>query len=165
YLGGGFPEMHAAAIAANSPMLAAIRDAVESGMPVYAECGGLIYLSQGVVDAEKKRFAMVGALPGWCSMAGKHLSMGYLEASTLKETPLGPAGTPVRGHEFHYSHWDGQDDDSAAYQILNRTGRVEGYARGNLLASFLHLHFGTNPRLAPAFVESAAAYQETYSRG
>jgi cobyrinic acid a,c-diamide synthase len=159
YLGGGFPEMHAAAISQNHAMLAEMRGAVEAGMPIHAECGGLIYLSRGVVDADGSRYPMVGALPGWCSMAGRRLSLGYLEATTLKATPLGPAGTEVRGHEFHYSHWDGQDDDSAAYQITNRTGRVEGYARGNLLASFLHLHFGANPRLAPAFVESAAAYR------
>lgn len=160
YLGGGFPEMHGAALSANHPMLTSMRTAVEAGMPIYAECGGLIYLSQGVVASEAGRHPLVGALPGWCSMAQSRLSLGYLEARTLRDTPLGPAGTIVRGHEFHYSNWDGQGIADAAYQLANQKDRAAGYARDNLLASFLHLHFGTNPSLAPALVESARAYRE-----
>ncbi len=159
YLGGGFPEMHAARLAANCSMLASVRRAAEAGMPIYAECGGLMYLTRGIVDGAGTNHPMVGLLPGGCSMEGSHLHLAYVEARALRTNLLGPSGTAARGHEFHWSHWEGLDPESGAYQLTNKGNRIEGYARGSLLASFVHLHFGTNPALAPAFVESAHAYR------
>ncbi len=159
YLGGGFPEVHAAGLAANEPMGESIRRAVERGMPCYAECGGLMYLTEAIVDAEGARYPMVGLLPGRCSMEKSRLQLAYVETRSLQTSLLGPAGVQARGHEFHWARWDGLDPASGAYRLTNQGDRIEGYARGNLLASFVHLHFGTNPALAPAFVESACAYQ------
>jgi len=158
YLGGGFPEMHAAALSANRSMLESIHRADEAGMPIYAECGGLMYLTEEIVDVGGGHHPMVGLLPGRCTMEGSRLHLAYVEVSSLRGGPLGPSGTTARGHEFHWSLWEGFDPGSGAYRLTNRSDRVEGYARGNLLASFVHLHFGTNPSLAPAFVEGAAAY-------
>ncbi len=158
YLGGGFPEMHAARLAANESMLESVRRAVAAGMPVYGECGGLMFLSEGIVGPAGERFPMVGAVPGWCSMAEKRLNLGYVEVRSRAPGPLGPAGYFARGHEFHYSRWEGLDPSAAAYEVINQSGRAEGFARGSLLASFAHIHFAANPALAPAFVESAAGY-------
>ncbi|MCL4369406.1 MAG: cobyrinate a,c-diamide synthase [Chloroflexi bacterium] len=160
YLGGGFPEVHASRLSANGSMLESVRRAGEAGMPLYAECGGLMYLTQGIVDGTGTRHTAVGLLPGYCSMEGSRLHLAYVEVSALRATPLGPAGTLARGHEFHWSRWEGLDPDFGAYLLTNRSNRIEGYARGSLLASFVHLHFGANPALAPAFVESARAYRE-----
>ncbi|MGE5620015.1 MAG: cobyrinate a,c-diamide synthase [Sphingomonadaceae bacterium] len=159
YLGGGFPEMHAGRLSAGRPMLESIRRAAQAGMPIYAECGGLMYLTQGIVDADGGRHPMVGLLPGWCTMEGSRLQMGYVEVASLRPTPLGPAGTRARGHEFHWSRWEGMEPSLGAYRILNQGDRSEGYAQGNLLATFVHLHFGANPGLAPAFVESALTFR------
>ena len=115
-----------------------------------------MYLSQGIVDLEGERHPMAGLIPGWCSMKVKRLHLGYVEVRFQQDTPLGGAGTVTRGHEFHWSLWDGLDPDRAAHQLLNREGQPEGYARGNVAASFVHLHFGSNPSLAPAFVRAAA---------
>ena len=128
-------------------------------MPIYAECGGLMYLSQGIADVQGERYPMVGVVPGWCSMEKSHLHLGYVEVSSFHATPLGPSGFQARGHECHWSIWGGPEPSSAAYSITNRSGRIEGYARGNVLASFVHLHFGTNPSLAPTFVENASGYR------
>jgi len=155
YLGGGFPEMHAAVLTRNGSMLESIRRAVGEGLPVYGECGGLMYLSEGIVGEEGRRYPMVGAVPGWCSMEKKRLHLGYVEVRSAVDTPLGPAGFIARGHEFHYSLWDGLDPARGAYRVLNQGGRGEGFARGNILATFVHVHFAANPALAPAFVESA----------
>ncbi|MHB0868714.1 MAG: cobyrinate a,c-diamide synthase [Chloroflexota bacterium] len=159
YLGGGFPELHAAQLAGNDGMLRSMRRAADAGMPIYAECGGLMYLTQGIVDTEKGRHPMVGLLPGWCTMEGSRLHLGYVEVTSLHPTPLGPAGTRARGHEFHWSRWEGLETSRGAYRILNQGDRIEGCALDNLLATFVHLHFGANPDLAPSFVESAHAYR------
>ena len=158
-LGGGFPEMHATALSANGSMKDSIRRAAEAGMPIYAECGGLMYLTEAIVDEAGVVHPRVGLLPGRCSMVGSRLQLAYAEAISLRDTPLGPAGTRARGHEFHWSIWDGLDPGLAAYRLANRSDRVEGYSRGDLLASFVHLHFGTNPRLAPSLVARAANYR------
>ncbi len=155
YLGGGFPEMFAAQLAANRGMLESIRGVVRDGLPTYAECGGLMYLCEAIAGMDGRLHEMVGVLPGRCSMEEKRLKLGYLETRSLRDTPLGPSDTLARGHEFHWSRWDGLDPTTAAYALLNQEGRPEGYARGSLLASFVHLHFASNPALAPAFVHAA----------
>ena len=88
-------------------------------------------------------------------MEQKRLHLGYVEVQSAIDTPLGTAGFVARGHEFHYSLWDGLDPSTGAYQVLNDGRRVEGFARGNVLATFVHVHFAANPSLAPAFVASA----------
>lgn len=155
YLGGGFPEVHAAILARNVSMIESIRRAAREGLAVYGECGGLMYLSEGIVGEEGSRYPMVGVVPGWCSMERKRLHLGYVEVQSAIDTPLGPAGFIARGHEFHYSLWDGLDSSRGAYQVLSDGGRAEGFARGNVLATFVHIHFAANPALAPAFVAAA----------
>ena len=153
YLGGGFPEMYAEALSANRPMMESLRKAVSEGLPIYAECGGLMYLSQGIVDFEEKRHPMAGLLPGWSVMKNRLTRMGYVELEVKKNTILASKGTRLRGHEFHWSEME-KELEPTAYGITSPTTRLEGYANGNILASYVHLHFGSEPSLARNFIEA-----------
>ncbi len=163
YLGGGYPELHAARLAANAPMLAAIRAALAAGLPCYAECGGLMYLTAGLTDRDGEEHALVGALPGRAIMRAQRSHLGYVTIRALVDTPLLRAGEALRGHEFHYSTWEDVPVDLPhAYAAQSRRGgaeRLEGYASANLLASYVHLHFWSEPALAGRFVAAARAYQ------
>lgn len=163
YLGGGYPELHAARLAANAPMLATIRAVLAAGLPCYAECGGLMYLTAGLTDRAGAEHALVGALPGRAVMRAQRSHLGYATIRALVDTPLLRAGETLRGHEFHYSTWENMPADLPhAYAAQSRRGgaeRLEGYARGNLLASYVHLHFWSEPALAGRFVDVARTYQ------
>ncbi len=160
YLGGGFPELHARELAANHSMVAAIRAAAARGMPIYAECGGLMYLSDGITDFDGQRFSMVGLVPAWSAMAGRRLTLGYRELRARIDLPLLLRGEVARGHEFHWSVLEQPlPDDRAAYEVLRAPVAAEGYARGNLLASYCHLHFASNPTIAARFVAVAAEWR------
>lgn len=150
YLGGGYPEAHAEALAANAEMRAAIR--AFDGL-IYAECGGLMYLGEAL-DGHP----MCGLLPLRTRMSGRLRALGYREVTTLRDTPLGPAGTVFRGHEFHYSELVATPDLPPAYQMSGRGGSApEGWGQGRVLGSYVHAHFGSNPHLAPALVAAMAS--------
>jgi cobyrinic acid a,c-diamide synthase len=156
YLGGGYPELHAAGLSANTAMLADVRAFAASGRPVYAECGGLMYLADAFVAADESRFQMAGVIPGVSRLA-ERLTIGYREMRALRDSPIALAGQFVRGHEFHHSsltHGSG----SPAYlrSDIDQPEGIVGGPRGNVLASYLHVHFGADPRLAERFVGLAA---------
>ncbi len=158
YLGGGFPELFARDLARNLPLIAELRCAAAAGMPIYAECGGLMYLGQGLIDADNEYHDMVGAIPDWSSLRMPRLTLGYRKVRARQDTPLLRRGEVVRGHEFHYSVLDRQPPrDNAAYDVLGKQSRREGYSSGNLLASYVHLHCGSSPSLAPRLVDRCAA--------
>lgn len=159
YIGGGFPELYAEHLAANRSMLEAIRAAAAIGMPIYGECGGLMYLSGGIVDFDRRRHPMVGLVPGWSAMKSERLTLGYREVRARRDTALLHEGQTARGHEFHWSVLEALPSaEDAAYDIAGAPAPLEGFARGNLLASYCHLHFGSNPDLAPTFVAAATAW-------
>ena len=115
-------------------------------------------LGQGLEDADGTRHAMTGLLGHATSFAQRKLQLGYREARLLTDSPIGSAGSVVRGHEFHYSDLaEAPPADTAAYTLAERDGAPEGYARGNVLASYVHLHFGARPDLATRFVERCRA--------
>ncbi|HEX9114654.1 MAG TPA: cobyrinate a,c-diamide synthase [Anaerolineae bacterium] len=161
YLGGGFPEIYAEALSANRTLLADLRTAIARGLPTYAECGGLMYLTGSVTDMAGAVHEMVGAVPGRSRMTPK-LTMGYRRVVARRPTFLAPAGLTIRGHEFHYSDWiDRPPLDTAVYDVTPRRGEVaspEGYAAGNLVASYVHLHFGAAPGLAERMVAACRAW-------
>ena len=154
YLGGGFPELFAIELAVNAPMLASIRQAAGAGLPVYAECGGLMYLQESLTDADGRRHRMAGIVPGESTLVGKRLTLGYREVRARQDTPLARAGQQLRGHEFHWSICDAPGPGTAAYDVLGGAARVEGYVSANVLASYVHLHFASDAGLARRFVES-----------
>ncbi len=154
-LSGGFPEIYAAQLAANHSMLRSLRAAHARGVRIYAECGGLMYLTEEIVTHTGERYPMVGLLPGRSVMT-KRLTLGYRVVEAASDSWLLRAGTRLRGHEFHYSVWEGRPDDlPPAYHVLPPHGegapRPEGAHLGTLWASYVHLHFWTHPTLAWRF--------------
>ena len=157
YIGGGFPEEYAQRLAANESMRSTIARSLQKGIPCYAECGGLMYLCQSIHNASGEELPMVGAIARQSIMSNDRggLVIGYREATTLRDTLLTRQGEVVRGHEFHYSCLNasfGRED--AAYEY-RAGGQVEGFAQGNLLASYLHLSFSGFPLAAQRFVTAA----------
>ncbi|MFA4835991.1 MAG: cobyrinate a,c-diamide synthase [Dehalococcoidia bacterium] len=158
YIGGGFPEMFADKLSRNQSFIADLRRLASEGMPIYAECGGLMYLCRGVTDFEGNRYPLAGLVPGWSAMTRKLSRMGYVEVEFGRDTVLATAGTRLRGHEFHWSELE-EALPSPAYRMTHPHIANEGYAEGNLLASYVHLHFGTDPQLAPNFVRVCHRHQ------
>ncbi len=161
YFGGGFPELFAAPLAENQPMLTAVRTFVAAKKPVYAECGGLMYLGERITTFDGEAFAMTGILPLSTSMTDRKLTLGYVEVTAKEATVLGPAGTGFRGHEFHYSKLVPTGPIRHAYRRKRgNTGAPmppDGFVQHNLLASYTHAHFASNPQLATNLVAAAAA--------
>ncbi|HZU03537.1 MAG TPA: cobyrinate a,c-diamide synthase, partial [Ktedonobacteraceae bacterium] len=161
YIGGGFPEEYAHRLSANESMLSAIAELLQKDIPCYAECGGLMYLCQSIRNASGEELPMAGALARRSIMSSdrRGLVIGYREATALRDTLLTLRGEVVRGHEFHYSCLDVPfAREEAAYQFTSR-GQVEGFARGNLLATYLHLSFSGFPLAAQRFVSAARVWQ------
>jgi cobyrinic acid a,c-diamide synthase len=158
-LSGGFPELFAAPLAANAGLHAALRQAHAADMPIYAECGGLMFLTQGILDAEGQEHPMVGLLPGRARMAGR-LTLGYRLAQAAGDSWLLPRGETVRGHEFHYSTWEDRPATLPPAFVLTppRGGasRPEGAQFGSLWASYVHLHFASREGLAERIVAACA---------
>ena len=161
YLGGGYPELYAAEIAENTSIRTAIYEAVLSGLPAYAECGGLMTLTKFFLDSQENKFPMVGVLPGYAQMTDQ-LKMGYREVITLENTLLLAKDEIVRGHEFHYSEWVREKNDSYAYAVKSSAAgrkRLDGFVKGNLLASYIHIHFASKPDIATRFVDKCKFWQ------
>ena len=158
YLGGGFPELFAPELSANDGMLDSVRQAIAREIPVYAECGGLMYLGRSLSDLDGRQFPMVGAIPVVSSMTGRRLHLGYREVSACGDGPLLTSGQQVRGHEFHWSVLqEPPDAASAAYQVMNQNDRPEGFRNGSVWASYIHVHLGSRPGMAKRFVDNCAA--------
>jgi cobyrinic acid a,c-diamide synthase len=161
YIGGGFPEMYASELEANTGFKQALVEAAEAGMPIYSECGGLMYISQGIIDFEGNKHAMVGLVPGWAVMQKKRARMGYAVAEVLQDSILAQRGKRLRGHLFHWSMLPGPIE-RVAYRILEPEEQLEGFVLGpksNILGSYLHLHFGSEPALARRFVGSCTKWR------
>jgi len=159
YFGGGYPELHGATLGANKIMLEAVRWFAAEGRPIYAECGGLMYLADAIEDLDGETHGMVGLLPATVRMRPRRLSLAYTEVALQEDSPLGVRGSVARGHEFHYSSLDPVPSSIARVYRLRRRGgeeHAEGYRIGNALLSYVHLHFASNPEFARHFVEACA---------
>lgn len=152
YLGGGFPEVHAAAISANEPLRHSIADAVAAGVPTVAECAGLLYLCRSLDGAP-----MVGALPADAAMTPR-LTLGYRTAVAPAEHLLAPAGGRVTGHEFHRTHVTPSAGTDEAFGVAWTSAHGEaGFASPTLHASYLHTHWAGHPRMAARFADAVHA--------
>jgi cobyrinic acid a,c-diamide synthase len=151
-LAGGFPEVYGAELTANASLRAEIAAFAAPGRPVLAECGGLLYLCERLDDHE-----MCGAIAAHARM-GARLTLGYREARAATATPWLHEGEPVRGHEFHYTQVEPLDASGPAW-VLSARGveRAEGFVRGAVQASYLHVHWAAYPHLASRFVAAARA--------
>ena len=161
YFGGGYPELHAGTLADNARVREQLAAFAAAGKPIYAECGGLMFLARALEDAAGDVRAMVGVLPATVSMRAARMSLGYREVVFDADTPLGKAGTTARGHEFHVSTMTEPEGVARTYRVgdpgaTERGERREGFLVGRTLMSYVHLHFASNPELAPAFVRACA---------
>lgn len=141
--------------------MTSLRRGHQAGMPIYAECGGLMYLVEAIQDAAGGRHPMVGLLPGVCRLTDRLQNFGYKEVLSMRESVLGQAGLRTRGHEFHYSIWEGRPADRSLYRTRSSHGdeREEGYSADNLVASYVHLHFDACPQVPKSLVERAVAFR------
>jgi cobyrinic acid a,c-diamide synthase len=159
YLGGGYPEVHAAALADNASVHKAVRHFADAGRPIYAECGGLMFLAESLESIDGRVHPMVGILPAAVRMRAHGVALGYAEVELAAPCPLGVAGLVARGQEFHASTL-GPVPPSVrrVYRVRAPGGgeRAEGYLLGRTLLSYVHLHFASNPALAAAFVGACA---------
>lgn len=157
YLGGGYPEIHAAELARNQSLIDEVRKFAASNKPIYAECGGMMYLSQDLRTTEGQRHPMAGILPFSAEMTERLVRFGYAKVEFTRDCLLGKRGATARGHSFHYSHLVSRSAIETAYHVeysLSGKSEPEGYTRGRLLASYIHLCFRANPALAESLVNS-----------
>ncbi len=168
YLGGGYPELHAGALAANRQMRSQILAYSRKGIPIYAECGGLMYLCQELTDMDGRIYPMTGCFPFATRMLKRLKTLGYREITLKRDTLLGQAGTQIRGHEFHYSEIIPPVDVPTIYAVSSRAGASqadEGFQINNTLGSYIHLHFGSRPDAAATFVRACAEYSRKLMTG
>ena len=165
YIGGGFPETHAKELGENETFRNSILAKVKEGMPLYAECGGLIYMGEElVVDGESH--PMTGLFPLSFTVEKKPQGHGYVVAEVTGENPFYPKGTKLKGHEFRYSkinRWDRKEDDTA-FTMARGTGmadKADGITAYNALATYTHIHAMGTPSWAPSFVSKAVSYKES----
>lgn len=163
YLGGGYPELYAEALSANKKMHAAIRLFVEQDKPVYAECGGMIYLGQSLTLIDGRQHAMAGVLPFAFEMTSRLVRFGYTEIEFTSDCLLGSKGQKTRGHSFHYSRMLEIDPLPTAYRThssLSRQTASEGFCYKNVLASYIHLHFRANDTMVSSLLDTAIRTRE-----
>jgi cobyrinic acid a,c-diamide synthase len=165
FLGGGFPEAYAKQLEENQLMRESIKKAVEDEMPVYAECGGLMYLVESTQDLEACPHRMIGILNGKAVMTKKLESLNYSVAHVIRKNILTDVGFTLRGHEFHYSKIEDVPGDSKfAYEMKvgkGISGQCDGWLQHNLLASYLHIHFAYDSHIAKNFVDACERYGKT----
>jgi cobyrinic acid a,c-diamide synthase len=157
YLGGGYPELHGKVLADNGSMRRAIRQFAERGGTIYAECGGMMYLTQAIRDFSGTSHEMVGLFPAEAVMQKSSMTLGYRTMSCSRHCILGDAGMTARGHEFHYSTLVPRGPLEYACALRDARGDSkgsDGLVMGNTLALYTHVHFASQPQLAGALVAS-----------
>lgn len=162
YLGGGYPELYSKSLSRNRTMCDAVCSFAESGKPVYAECGGMVYLGQSLTTSDGETVPMAGLLPLEFEMTPELVRFGYVEVTFTKDCLLGLKGETARGHSFHHSRLRPGASMPTSYRLrysLSGQREPEGFTHKNVLASYIHLHFGANPVLVPSLLDRARRCQ------
>jgi len=162
YIGGGFPETQAGLLADNEAFRRSLRDAAEHGLPIYAECGGFMYLGESLTVGDK-HYPMVGFFPVTFKMEKHPQGHGYTVLSVEGENPFLPVGTEIRGHEFHYSRIlsRNENDGHLAFRVkrgIGMDGKRDGLCRKNVLATFTHVHALGTPEWVEGLIGSARRF-------
>ncbi len=163
YIGGGFPETHAEQLAGNSQLRESLKSAIETGLPVYAECGGLMYLGRSL-EMNSRIYPMVEALPMDFQLKKKPQGHGYTRLEVVEANPFYPVGITLKGHEFHYSrvsHFD-LDPNSLVFAMKRGNGILDGkdgVCYRNVLATYSHVHAIGTPEWADGLIRRALAHQ------
>ena len=161
YLGGGYPELYAEALERNKEMRKTIYEFAAKGGPIYAECGGLMYLTKSLRDFEGRVCEMTGVFPTEAVMDRANMTLGYREVTVTQSCMLGEAGTTVRGHEFHYSSLGPRDNLTHVVNLTdaqNSDRGQDGLTYANVVALYTHLHFASQPAIAERLVQFAREY-------
>jgi cobyrinic acid a,c-diamide synthase len=167
YLGGGYPEVWAGELQANASMRHSVKRMIAAGLPVYAECGGMMYLAGQLQNHAGEVYEMAGALPAQSIMTRALQRFGYVELELTADNLLGRRGDRIRGHEFHYSVTEVGRAVGRTYRVAKASPRdkqsvwKDGYQLHNLLAGYPHLHFWSNPRFAEGFLAKCREYSHT----
>ena len=166
--GGGFPEVFARELAANTSMINSIKQANAKKMPIYAECGGFMYLMEGIYDFEQKFYPMVSLIPAKAQMHKKLQMVGYVQAEILHDNIIGTKGKVFNGHEFHFSTQIENETEAFPWafeftKMRNNAKYKAGYAKDNIVGSYLHLHFLGSPTAATCLAKKARAYHKLKS--
>lgn len=161
YIGGGYPELYARQLSENTELKNQIAAAAAEGMPIYGECGGLLYLGRSI-DVESERYKMVGIFDFDSYMTSSLQRFGYVEINVEKECLVAGAGTKLRGHEFHYSAFSPKElpEEQRDFYSIKKRGKSWncGYSKNRVFAAYAHLHFYSNKDVAIRFVEAAKCY-------
>jgi cobyrinic acid a,c-diamide synthase len=161
YIGGGFPEMHAAGLSRNRAFLHSLHEAAAAGLPIYAECGGLMLLSRAIRTGGNS-YPMAGVLPCEVELFPKPQGHGYVELRVDRENPFFPAGLAIKGHEFHYSRIVAGDSMPPAVCSVDRGagcgGGRDAIVTGNVWAAYTHVHALGTPEWAPGLVAAARRF-------
>lgn len=164
YFGGGYPELHASRLSANRSMREKTAGLSMQGMPIYAECGGFIYLTESITDIQGNTFPMAGVFPFISKMHKRLRSLGYRTPCLVRDSILGRKGQRLYGHEFHYSDIEETQRGEAGtgiktvFKVGNRG--VEGYMKDNTLAGYIHLHWARTPEAPVRFVNACRHYRQ-----
>ncbi|MHB8068354.1 MAG: cobyrinate a,c-diamide synthase [Desulfobaccales bacterium] len=164
YIGGGFPETHARQLSENLSFRNAVKAAAQAGMPIYAECGGLMYLGQAI-QTQGEKFPMVGIFPYEFVMGKRPQGHGYTILEVARDNPFFPTGTILKGHEFHYSRIQPEPppQENLVFTVTRGAGlggQREGLVYQNVLATYTHLHALGSPHWATALVRRAREYRQ-----
>ena len=161
YIGGGFPEMAPARLSHNQSLIRDLRAAAKSGMPIYGECGGMMYLTEKLTDPDGRSHAMAGILPGRTRMTKRLAALGYITARARQDSILARRGESSRGHVFHWSEWEPSRRHARFAFTLEKGNRTmpDGLVNGQTLGGYAHFDFGSRPGWAERFVESCRRFR------
>jgi len=166
YIGGGYPEEHAKALSENTDMLRDIQCFASGGGLIYAECGGLLYLTEGLRTIDEEQYNMVGLLPVLSRMRKRFKSLGYVDVQFERDSLFGRCGDKIRGHTFHYSELERDPTEGSewcnAYSLSRRRTKnteKEGFQKGRVLATYVHAHFASREEALHNFITSCKEKQ------
>lgn len=159
-IGGGFPELFIEELGRNNSFINSVIEYNRKKLPIFAECGGFMYLNENITDFEKKKIDMLSLIPGTIEMTKKLVAMGYRQGELIKDCILGSKGDIITGHEFHYSKFIPKESETDSFSLKYLEGsRKDGYSSENIFASYLHFHFAANVEASEAFIKSCLSFK------
>ena len=163
YIGGGYPELYARELARNKRLIRGIKNKSTDGMPIYGECGGLMYLSRSLTTNNGNTFRLVDALPADVRMTKGRQALGHSEVEAIRDCAIAHKGDRFRGHEYHYSIADVDADATFAYKMIVGAGinGVDGLVEHNILASYHHAHVYSMPKGFEVFISKITEYSKS----
>lgn len=176
YIGGGFPELFGRELSANAGLRDDIYKRAKEGMPIYAECAGLMYLTEKIINFAKNKFPMVGIFKGTVNMGNRLQALGYVNIEVMNDNILSKKGSKLRGHMFHWSYFEDEvRKENFAYRVIPAFSKplrhresklrglgLDGLVKWNVLASYTHLHFASNTGLAKNFIEKCKEWPRPF---